>query len=470
MVEQREASLRQPNVVFVFADQMRAQATSYAGNPNAHTPELDRLAEASVNFTHAVSGHPVCCPYRASLLTGQYPLTHSVYVNDVPLDKETTSLAQAFGSAGYDTAYIGKWHLYGSPDGAYGRRHAFVPRESRQGFDYWKAFECSHNYTDSFYHEGDDPTPKRWAGYDAMAQTEDACSYIRRHAGGEVPFLLMLSWGPPHDPYDMVPEEHKAKLRDRAIALRPNVPADQRQRAIETLRGYYAHIAVLDDCIGMLLDTLDESGIAEDTIFAYTSDHGDMHGSHGLLTKHCPWDEAIRVPFLLRYPRRLGPRGRRSPLLIDAPDIMPTLLGLVGLPIPESVQGRDLSPQLAGEAAPDHEMSAFLSVPVSYGMLRTQGLPEYRGVRTSRHTYVRSIRGPWLLYDNEQDPYQMDNLCGRSEHAALQDRLEGMLQEWLARLGDEFLPGDSYLQRDGLTHYKECTTEWGAIQTPWSVG
>lgn len=461
--------MRQPNVVFVFADQMRAQATSYAGNPDAHTPALDRLAETSVNFTHAVSGHPVCCPYRASLLTGQYPLTHGVYVNDVPLGNEATSLAEAFARAGYDIGYIGKWHLYGSPDGAYARRSAFVPRKNRQGFQYWKAFECSHDYMDSPYHAGDDPTPKHWAGYDAIAQMEDACSYIRRHAGQESPFLLMLSWGPPHDPYDRVPDLYGAMFRDAQIRLRPNVPADQRTQAVESLRGYYAHVAALDDCIATILGVLDETRIAEDTIFVFTSDHGDMHGSQGLLTKHCPWDESIRVPFLLRYPRGLGRAGRGSPLLIDAPDIMPTLLGLAGLPIPESVQGRDLSPQIASEAAPDPEMSAFLSVPASYGMLRTQGLPEYRGVRTSRYTYVRSVHGPWLLYDNEADPYQLDNLCGLPQHAALQSRLEAELQEWLARLDDEFLPGDTYLQRDGLTHYREVTTEWGAIETPWSA-
>ncbi len=475
-----------PNVVFVFADQMRAQATGYAGDPNALTPALDRLAAQSVNVTHAVSGHPVCCPYRASFLTGQYPLTHGVYVNDVPLADDATSVAECFAAGGYDTAYIGKWHVYGSPDGAYNRRRAYIPPESRQSFDYWKAFECNHDYMASPYYEGDDPEPKLWEGYDAIAQTRDACGYIRDHATSGKPFFLVLSWAPPHDPYDLVPERYKALFRDREITLRPNVAPSDHAEATETLRGYYAHIAALDDCVKMLLDTLDATGLAEDTVFVFTADHGDMHLSQGLRTKHVPWDESIRVPFLLRYPRVLGTEGYEVPLLLDAPDVMPTLLGFSGLPVPPTVEGRDFSSVILdvsegsavqpsqgfrtlAKVTEDTPTSAFLSVPVSYGMLRTQGLPAYRGVRTLQYTYVRSTRGPWLLYDDETDPYQLHNLCGDPAYADAQAGLEAELQRWLDRLGDEFLPGRAYLERDGLTHYLEASGEWGRIQTPWSV-
>ncbi len=458
----------QPNVIFVFADQMRAQATGYAGDPNARTPTLDGLARESVNLTHAISGHPVCCPYRASLLTGRYPLSSGVYVNDVPLADDLVTIAEVYAEAGYETGYIGKWHLYGSPNGAYGRRRAYIPPESRQGFGYWKAFECSHDYMRSPYYAGDDPEPRLWEGYDAIAQTQDACRYIRDRADGEAPFFLMVSWGPPHDPYDQVPEVYAARFRHCDLALRPNVPEAQRRAATESLRGYYAHIAALDDCVAALLDALDEAEIAEDTLFVFTSDHGDMHYSQGLRTKHCPWDESIRVPFLLRYPALLGDEGRELDLVIDAPDIMPTLLGLCRLEAPEGVQGDDLSAAIRGEATSDVKPSAFLSMPVSYGMLRSQGLPAYRGIRTSRYTYVRSTRGPWLLYDNEADPYQLRNLCGAPQYADLEHALEQELQGWLADLDDEFLPGDAYLERDRLAHYREVTCEWGRIRTPWT--
>ena len=154
------AGQTKPNVVFVFADQWRAQATGYAGNPDVRTPTLDRLASESLNFTTAVSGCPVCCPARASLITGRYPLTHGVFLNDVHLRHDAVSFADTFNRAGYDTGYIGKWHLDGRG------RSAFIPQEDRQGFDFWHVRECTHQYWDAFYY-ADTPVKKTWPGYDA---------------------------------------------------------------------------------------------------------------------------------------------------------------------------------------------------------------------------------------------------------------------------------------------------------------
>ncbi len=158
-------------MLFVIADEWRAQALSFNGDVNVKTPVLDKLAKESISFDNAVSGCPVCCPARASLMTGQYPLTNGVFINDVELKPNAPTLAETFAKAGYQTGYIGKWHLYGSPDGKYGRRLAPVPRDKRFGFDYWKACECTHEYNHSLYYEGDDPTPKYWPGYDADSQT-----------------------------------------------------------------------------------------------------------------------------------------------------------------------------------------------------------------------------------------------------------------------------------------------------------
>lgn len=460
--------MKQPNVIFVFADQMRAQAAGYAGDPNACTPHLDELAGNAVNLINAVSGHPVCCPYRAALMTGQYPLTHGVFINDVPLETHEAPLARTFANAGYDTGYIGKWHLYGSPDGNYNRRRAFVPPEARLGFDYWKAFECNHDYNHSPYFEGNSQELRYWDGYDAFAQTTDACQYIRRQAGQERPFFLMLSWAPPHDPYHTAPEACQADYRERDIQLRPNVPQHRAGKARETLRGYYAHIAAIDACVGRLLQEIREAGIEEDTLFVFTSDHGDMHGSQDLNAKHNPWDESIRVPFLLRYPR-LGKAGIQTlPVPINAPDLMPTLLGLCGLPVPSSVQGKDFSPLIRGEAEPDAETAALLCVPVSYGALRSQGLPAYRGLRTARYTYVRAKDGPWLLYDNERDPYQLENLCGQSPWGEIQTRLDRQLEGRLAAVHDPFLDGADHLAQAGLGHFREAACPINASVSRWS--
>ena len=472
-------SIKQPNVFFVFGDQWRAQATGYAGNPTVRTPNLDRLAGESVNFTHAVAGCPVCSPYRASLLTGQYPLTHGVFVNDVYLQPNRHSLADAFAENGYATAYIGKWHVDG-----HGRSN-YIPPERRQGFDYWKVLECTHSYNKSAYYAGHSDEKLYWEGYDAIAQTRDAQRYIRDHVdrGPEEPFLLVLSWGPPHAPYGTAPEAYRALYEAEDIVLRPNVPEaevartmeEQAQRMArraaedprfrpslrEDLAGYYAHCTALDACVGDLLDTIQECGIEEDTLFLFTSDHGDMLGSHGQFKKQQPWEESIRVPFLLRYPALLGHEGREVEALIDAPDIMPTLLGLSGLAIPDTVEGLDYSAYLQGGENPS-DGATLLMCPQPFGQWSKpqHGGREYRGLRTQRYTYARTLEGPWLLFDDEQDPYQMENLV--AAHAALVRELDERLQQRLDAMGDEFLPGLDYIRRWGYP-----VDETGTVPYTW---
>lgn len=445
---------RRPNVVVVVADEWRAQATGYGGDRNLRTPVLDRLAAESVNFETAVSGCPVCCPFRASLMTGQYPLTNGVFINDVELKPNGPTLAETFRSAGYTTGFIGKWHLYGSPDGKYGRRLAYIPPEKRFGFSYWKACECTHEYNHSLYYEGNDPTPKYWPGYDAFAQTDDTCAFIENHKD---PFFLMLSLGPPHFPYATAPERYQAMYRDTNIQLRPNVPADKKQQATDILRGYYAHMAALDDCLDRILRTLEKTGIADDTIVVFTSDHGDMMYSQGLTTKLYPWDESIRVPLLIRYPRKFGRKSRRESTPINSPDLMPTLLGLAGLAIPDSVEGSDF---FRAPTAP-----AFINLPVPITEARRYGFAEYRGLRTERYTYVRSIKGPWLLYDNQRDPFQMHNLCDKDKE--LQSRLDRALDATLRHRKDNFLPAAEYVKRAGVGHYGEVNVPVGRHPSPW---
>ena len=171
-----EPQLEQPNVIFVFGDQWRAEALGYAGNSQVKTPALDKFASEAVVFTNAVSTFPVCTPYRASLMTGQYPLTHRVIYNDKPLETDAISIADVYKEAGYHTAYIGKWHIDGN------ERSAFIPKERRQGFDYWKVLECTHDYNNSWYWDNDDQK-KKWEGYDAIAQTNDAIGYLKQHDG-----------------------------------------------------------------------------------------------------------------------------------------------------------------------------------------------------------------------------------------------------------------------------------------------
>jgi len=440
---------KQPNVVFVFADQWRAQSTGYAGCPDVQTPNLDALSRQSVQFTQAISGCPVCTPYRASLLTGQRPLTHGLFLNDLLLSDDAVSIAQAFAGAGYDTAYIGKWHVDG-----HGRR-SFIPPERRQGFQHWRVLECTHDYNSSDYFADTDER-LWWDGYDAAAQTREAQRYIREHDDGQ-PFFLVLSWGPPHevippgpphDPYAFAPEEFQALYNADDLHVRPNVP-DEHERVRRDLAGYYAHCSALDAYVGDLLATLDEAGLADDTVFVFTSDHGDLIGAHGFCGKQQPWDESIQVPFLLRWPGGLGAAAHTADALLDAPDIMPTLLGLCEIDIPDTVEGTDLSPAVRDEG-PAGDDAVLLACHSPSGQYRRNwGGREFRGVRTRRHTYVRDLDGPWLMFDNETDPYQLENLVGNPEHTALQAELESVLTRMLAAQNDEFLPGPDYIARRG---------------------
>ncbi len=434
--------LGKPNIVYVLADQWRACATGYAGDPNVMTPNLDTLASTSINFENAVSVCPVCTPYRSALLTGRYPMSTGMFLNDLYLPAEELCMAEIFRKSGYETGYIGKWHLDGHG------RSSFIPKERRQGFDYWKVLECTHDYNHSQYYAGDDRTPHIWEGYDAFAQTTDARNYIRKHAKGNRPFLLMLSYGPPHFPHHTAPENFKNLYDPDAITLRPNVPGNKMEKAQKEAQGYYGHCTALDHCLGDLLKTLQDTGIADNTIFIFTSDHGEMLWSQGQKhwEKQRPWDESIRVPFLIRYPAINGHKGQVVKTPINTPDILPTMLSLAGIKIPDSVEGEDLSDLVLQKNTEPDRAALIMSVSPFAGYVDGK---EFRGIRTARYTYVRSLDGPWLMYDNQIDPYQMTNLVNVSEYAGLQQRLEKQLQFELKKTNDKLLPGHHYLQKWG---------------------
>lgn len=433
---------KKPNVIYVFGDQWRQQATGYAGDPNVKTPNIDSLANQSVNFVNAQAGCPVCTPSRASMLTGQQPLTHGLFVNDVPLYPKGKTIAESFSSAGYDTAYIGKWHVGGKG------RSDYIPPERRLGFDYWKVLECTHDYNESPYYAGDSDEKLYWEGYDAIAQTKDANAYIENH-GKEKPFYLVLSWGGPHSPYNTAPEEFRKMYDPEKIILRENVPEEKASQAQKWLAGYYAHCSTLDKCLGDLLDTVKKSDLEENTIIVFTSDHGDMLGSRGEQNKQRPYDESIRIPFLLKDPRLANECLKETKAIIDMPDVMPTLLGLCDIEIPSSVEGHDFSNHINGGQDPTDGAALIMSLQPFGQWTVAMGGREYRGLRTKQYTYVRDLNGPWLLYDNINDPYQLNNLINNEESKPIQNELEEWLQRKLDRAEDKFLPGIEYIHQWG---------------------
>ncbi len=232
-----QKSQKSVNIIFLLADQWRAQDVGFMGNDHVRTPHLDKLAEKSIVLQNAISGCPVCSPYRASLMTGQYPLTHGVFYNDKPLKPTGRTLGECFKDAGYNTAYIGKWHINGHEKGettAHGRSTP-VPQDRRFGFDYWRVSECTHDYNNSIYFDNANQQ-HTWDGYDAIAQTRLAQDYIRDHAQDK-PFFLFLSWGPPHAPYHTAPEKYRNFYEWSDIKLRPNVPKPFRDQARKDIAG-----------------------------------------------------------------------------------------------------------------------------------------------------------------------------------------------------------------------------------------
>jgi len=236
------------------------------------------------------------------------------------------------------------------------------------------------------------------------------------------------------------------------LLLHPNVPVEAEEWARKDLAGYYAHISAIDEALGGFMDFMEEEGLSENTVFIYTSDHGDMVGSRGFRDKRKPWDESVSVPFLLRYPDCFHDKPRTVNYPLNTPDIYPTVMGLCALDIPESVEGFNWFPILTGAKNPDKApKEALILHPYSEEktMGEYYGAREYRGIRTERYTYVRDLKGPWLLYDNENDPYQINNLIDGKRHSELRAELDARLNKMLKKTNDEFLPGDEYIKRYG---------------------
>ncbi len=449
---------KMPNIVFVFADQLRSHEVGCYGGKNIETPHMDRLAREGALVSNAISTYPVCSPYRGMLLTGMYPMRNGMICNDHRIRPDAPALGEACQAAGYRTAYIGKWHVDGRG------RAAYIPPERRMGFEHWMALECTHTYFDSKYYEGDSQELQTWEGYDAIDQTRAAREYIQEQAAENNPFALFMSWGPPHDPY-IAPEEYMEQVDPETIEVPPNfhesaladaMMASDRVNLPENFAnlrrimrgwladdaeirksyaGYLAATKVLDDCLGELFATLEEAGILDDTIFVFTSDHGDSMGSQRFFGKETPFEESIHVPFLVRYPHKIPANTVRDTLLAPI-DVMPTLLGLADAPCPE-VDGLDLSAVLAGEAEDPRDALLIMCMAIFGNATIANGMDAWRGVRTKQHTYARFEDGtPWVLFDNVADPYQLENLADSSEHAELRQDLDARLDALLEQADD----------------------------------
>jgi arylsulfatase A-like enzyme len=442
-----------PNVIWILGDQFRAQALACNGDPNARTPNLDRAATNGVTFTNHLSGFPLCCPFRGSMLTSRYP-HHCVPGHEYPLPEGQRTIADVFNASGYRTAYFGKWHLGGFHE-RNGRAAYFITNPARRGgFESWTGYENNNSQWDCWVHGGAGAKAfhYRLPGYETDELTNLLTGYIKdraeeRKSGAAKPFFAVLSVQPPHDPY-VAPERFMANYNPERLVLRPDVahiPKLQQQVRLD-LAGYYAMIENLDWNYGRVVETLEQTGLLADTHVLFFADHGDMHGSHGMLRKVCPYEESIRTPMILSggVPRYAPWKNGRPAVLSNHVDIAPTTLGLCGIRKPEWMEGVDLSHYRVGDAAagpgPD---SAYLQSVVPTGQADTLNSP-YRGIVTrDGWKYVCFENHSWLQFNLNEDPYEEMNLAQLDRYRPERKKLIARLKQWGADTGDRFaIPED----------------------------
>jgi arylsulfatase A-like enzyme len=415
------------------------------------------MAQMGVNFTRAISGFPLCCPFRGSMLTGRYP-HHCVPGHEYPLPDGQPTITEPLKAAGYQTAYFGKWHLAGFHE-SNGRAAKFITDpDKRGGFDQWTGYENNNSQYDSWVHggRGKDAFHYRLPGYETDALTDLLIRYIRDR-GAEArqpsakPFFAVLSVQPPHNPY-VAPPDYMRRHNPATIQLRPNVALSKEieDQSRRDLAGYYGQIENWDFNVGRVLDTLREQNLLFNTHILFFADHGDMHGSHGQYKKMTPYDESIRIPFLIsgEQPTYEGRGNGRFGVPVNAPDIAPTTLGLCGIAKPGWMEGYDWSHYRLGrrgaaarkQSEPD---SAYLQsvVPTMHGDSVNK---PWRGLVTRDGWKYVSLDGvSWLMFNLNDDPYETANLALNEKYKAERRKLISRLKQWVADTGDKFnIPAD----------------------------
>jgi arylsulfatase A-like enzyme len=361
-------------------------------------------------------------------------------MNNIKLPQEEVGIAQVLGPQGYVTQYIGKWHLDGpTPDPL--EDPGWVTPEDRQGFKQWLAFNYGHTYYGGKYYSNRDATVRTTpeGQYEPDFQTKRALQFIARNRHRQ--FCVFLSIGPPHPPTmgagrDALPPggAYQFPYDPDAVTLRPNVDYPDADRARRRHADYYGIISNFDWNVGRIQNRLEALGLADNTILVVTSDHGDTLGSHSdelgpFRAKRVIYAESLDVPFILRYPQMVAPTVVND--VFTSVDIMPTLLGLCGLPVPRGVMGRDFSPLISSGEEPSEPPSG--PVPSTEAALVGMFGGTWVGIRSPEYSLecARDTLVPTKLYHNTLDPYQMTNLVDDPDYQTVEEALYQDLLAWL---------------------------------------
>ncbi|NJC28330.1 sulfatase-like hydrolase/transferase [Neolewinella antarctica] len=441
-----------PNLLIVLSDQHSYDMLGTYGNTQIKTPNLDRFAAEGIRFDRAFTNQPVCTPYRGMIMSGMQPLKNGAFINDAPLlPNKTKLLAQVLKDKGYQTAYIGKWHLLG------GERDRPIPEgDLRYGFDKVLTNNCHVDFRAGkafFWNEKDEK--EFFDKWEVYGQTDQALAYLDT-VDTDKPFALVVSWHPPHDwgkfkgvdgkmHYRYDTDEEMMAVYDRdSIQLRPGI--ERTPDRLHMYHGYMAATTGVDKAFGQLMDKLREKGMEENTLALFSADHGDMLESHhAILPKQYPHDYSTRIPFLVRYPAKIE-AGQSTDLLFGALDIMPTLLGLLDVDTPQEYDGKNLANEiLTGNEDAVDELPIWV---YKRGVAKNQN---WRGVITPEYTFsmgrgVDSLEITNVLFDRNADPNQLNNLFHDPAHHDVREELRQKTFAWMRKYNDQFWGVEEFLR------------------------
>jgi arylsulfatase A-like enzyme len=481
-----EAQMPRPNVLYIMTDQQRWDTISASGNDLIDTPNFDRLAAEGANFTRFYTAAFPCSPSRATLITGRYPHSHGVWTNDALLQPQVRTLGEVSRDAGYDTAWIGKWHLGGDMYGdswAYRysvgksglEREKFdLPRilgedTAQHGFEHWVG---GFTHYQEYLRERDllEPIPGKKVRGNHQTVIEDnhsvipeehfmtaflakeAIDYLEQPERAQRPFTCCLSFHGPHLP--ITPPEPWDKMYDPAdVPLPGNLNDDLSDKPWRNQAGnrwwvrdewtdeqfrdiiarYWGYCSYIDHWTGRVLDTLQAQGLADNTIVVFTSDHGEMVGSHGFLYKGAyMYDGIQRIPFIIRAPG-VVPAGVQTDALGSSVDLLPTLTEMMGIEAPPETQGRSMVPLLTGQIDVGRETTFTEMNGTGLGIVMA---------RTDRYKFCYNWNPRQIdeLYDMQEDPLELENLADDPEHAETVERLRQRIIDWMREMDHPLLP------------------------------
>ncbi len=441
---------KQPHVIYILSDEHFGGAMSHRGDANVQTPNLDRLAAEGISFDRAYANCPICTPSRGTIFSGRHAHAGPVqYFFDV-YKPSAPSTATALRSAGYQTAYFGKWHCGVVQDQLppavrdhrddYTRWPHRTPEYHRAGFQDWYGFEINNAPFHGFYYHEHEANPRRMDKYQTDYLTDLAIRYLANYDRDE-PLFLVLSVEPPHFPL-AAPDAYE-RFDPATLTVPPSFADTPEMR--KQLATYYAMVENLDWNIGRLQDALQQSAtFSANTLTVYCSDHGDYMGTHGAINrKENPHENSVRIPAIFHWPEQIPAQGRNADQLFSLVDLLPTTLGLLGLDVPPHSQGIDFAAAITGDQSFQGPDAVLLEM--SGNPRWSLDFLDWRGLVTERWKYAFYETGHELLFDLVADPHEQHNLAGEDKTTR-----EAMRQRLLQLLADSREPYFDVLIEHGV--------------------